>query len=165
MIEDKAVELIREVHAQLEELQAEPLKLGIGALEKREHSAPPHVYWLFGSIASGPTDVLGGATAAIASDIERFAVIIWHASHEECRATRRNLIRALRIVACGPNFTLGEFDWLTEAKPAWMNLGHQLAGSVSLRLPMPKAPENFQVVTREITGQEHSVKLNDEEVC
>lgn len=163
--EDAAVALIEQVHAKLEELQGERVRLSIGQLAKNQHSALPHVFWVYGGISNAPADVIGSSQAAIYTDVEEFAVCIWHETQAECRATRRNLLRALSLVAHRPNVTIGRFAWLTEERPAWMNRGHQLAGPLTVRMPLPKAPEKHPVTLAEITGQDHTVSLKDEEVC
>lgn len=153
-----ARQFILDVHASIAELDTD-IRCVVGKRGWSCHIAPPCIKWAYSRITWSPPDTIGGHQKNIITRVQSFDLAIWFDDEDDCSEALDNLIRACRSVAKGrPNFEPGPFDWLTEKEASWLNRGVALAGSLSVRIQIPKLPTPAQLAT--ITSQQHTETID-----
>lgn len=156
---DPAVQFIEDVHARLKILGVKtPKSIGAKTFGSEQKDAP-YIWWKFGRIRHDDPDKIGGQDKHVYSEFQVLVVRIWETSQEACRATKNKLLAAVYQTGFGENVEPGDFDWLTEDKPSWMNKGDMLEGEITVALPVANlSPETVEFT---VGSQTHSVILKD----
>lgn len=134
----------------------EKAPFAIGEREASEHTILPRVAWTYGSISHGPAEIIGGVSGSMATELQTLNVELWNDTHESTRALK-NAVLAMCKQVSGEGAELGEigaFEWKPEAHS---DSGEALAGTIVVKLPVPK--KITATTLARITAQTHKASV------
>lgn len=132
-----------------------------GALNWEVHDKAPLVMWKLGEIEATEPQRVGGTNTEVASLEQEYLIRIWHTDRQSVLTLLRDLLKAIRATALGPNIVdKGRWRWVTEAEEAaWMNSGAALESVRPMSIAVPA--RDIASTTVQITSQAHTVSMLD----
>ncbi|MEN6535500.1 MAG: hypothetical protein ABFD89_17685 [Bryobacteraceae bacterium] len=150
------------VHVKLSALQGVTIPAVILAKNWNENVAKPVVKWKYGRVSHEKTTTAKIVDADIGGEVQVLTICVWAVDEDACRVIKNNLWRAMRAVSGGPNIEMGEWDWITENKPGWMNDGAALQGASKVHLAVPIVDGGRTNRKALITSQTHTEELTQQ---